>query len=173
MKNTMIAAVSVLFLFGCASTSKVTGGPEWTMKGTGAFKDGGGKVFYGVGLAGAGSIKDESLRRETADNRARADLQKVFNTYTSSLMKDYSGTDGELVERAIKTFQSGTLSGVQITDRYQKDDGTLYSLAKLDLDQFKKAMDLAKDMNTAAKEYLQKKSDAMFEELAKEENKAR
>ena len=169
MRKNILLAFAVLFVTACATTGKLSNGaPEWTLNGSGAFSGGGEKVFCGVGLAGA-SIKDESLRREAADNRARADLQKVFNVYSGSLMKDYSGTDGELVERAIKTYQGGSLSGVEITKRYQRPDGTMYSLAQLDLAQFKKFVELEQSLNSAAKEFLRKKSDAMFDELAKEE----
>ena len=168
MRKNILLVFAVVFVAACATTGKLSNGaPEWTLNGSGAF-NGGEKVFYGVGLAGL-SIKDESLRREAADNRARADLQKVFSTYTGSLMKDYSGTDGELVERAIKTYQGGSLSGVEITKRYQRPDGTLYSLAQLDLAQFKKFVELEQSLNSVAKEFLRKKSDAMFDELAKEE----
>ncbi|MBI4668040.1 MAG: hypothetical protein HY747_02460 [Elusimicrobia bacterium] len=154
-KWNFVLPMGAVLLAACAATrvSKVTGGPEWTMKGSGAFKDAGANVFYGVGVADP-TIKSTSLKRDAADNRARADLQKVFNTYTASLMKDYQGTDGQLVEQAIET-----------------GDGTLYALAKLDLEQFKKAMELAKEMDSAAKQYVRQRSDALFEELAKEENK--
>jgi len=172
MEKNLLLVVVLCFSAACATTGKVTGGPDWTMKGSGAFSSGGDKAFYGVGLA-APTVKDESLRREAADNRARADLQKVFSTYSGSLMKDYSGTDGELVERVVKTWQNGSLSGVQVIDRYQRDDGTLYSLVKLDLNQFKKFLEMEKGLNAEAKEYLRKRSDAMFEELAKDENKER
>lgn len=170
MGKNLIAVFVVMFTAACASTGGrlPNGSPDWTLNGSGAFSDSGEKVFYGVGLAGP-SIKDESLRREAADNRARADLQKVFDTYTGSIMKDYSGTDGELVERAIKTRQSGWLSGVQIVSRYQRSDGTVYCLAKLDLDQFKKFVDLEQSISSAAKKFLRERSDALFDELAKEE----
>ena len=170
-KNLLLVCVSVFFA-ACATTGKVSGGPDWTMKGSGAFSSGGDKAFYGVGLA-ASTIKDESLRREAADNRARADLQKVFSTYSGSLMKDYSGSDGELVERVVKTWQNGSGAGVQVIDRYQRDDGMIYSLVKLDLNQFKKFLEMEKGLNAEAREFLREKSDAMFEELAKEEKNRR
>ena len=159
-----MAAVTALIV-GCASV-----GPDWTSKGSGAFKKDDGKVFYGVGLASA-DIKDKALRRETADNRARADIQKVFDTYTSYLMKDYQGQDGQLIDRACKTFAAGHLSGVEIVDRYAEKDGTAYSLAKLNLETFQKAMDMAKDLSDAARAHIQKRSDTMFDNLEKEEQK--
>lgn len=165
-KSLSVAVVVLcgLFFAGCASI------PKWTTKGAGAFGNTEGKVFYGIGRAGA-DITDKALRIETADNRARADLQRVFDTYSASLMKDYSGTDGELVERAVKTFSAGHISGAQIVDHYTDADGMEYALLKLDLESFKKAMELAKDLNAQAKEYIRQKSDALFEQLGKEEDK--
>lgn len=165
----LAGAVVTLFFVGCATVQKA---PEWTIKGGGAFKKDEGKVFYGVGRASA-EIKDKSLRIETADNRARADLQRVFDTYTAYLMKDYQGDDGQLIERACKTFSAGHLSGVEIVDHYIDKDGTVYALAKLNLETFKKAMELAKELSDAAREYIRKRADAMFEELEKEEQKHR
>jgi len=167
MQKILLLTVVMCFTAACATTSKVTGGPDWTMRGSGAFS-GGGKAFYGVGLA-MPTLKDESLRREAADNRARADLQKIFETYSSGIMKDYSGSDGQLVERVIKTYQNGTRAGVQVVDRYQRRDGTVYSLVKLDLDQFKKYLEAENGISSQTRDYLRNKSDAMFEELAKEE----
>lgn len=165
-KTQIVTAIGVLLVTGCATMSRA---PEWTAKGAGAFKPNE-KVFYGVGRADS-SIRNESLRVETADNRARADLQRVFDTYSASLMKDYAGSDGELVERALKTFSAGHVSGGQVMDRYKDSKGTTYSLVKLDLESFKKAMELARELNGQAKDYIRKRADALFSELGKEETK--
>lgn len=170
MTNLSKLVANVLFLtfvVGCATVQK---GPDWTIKGGGAFKKDEGKIFYGVGRASS-DIKDKALRIETADNRARADLQRIFDTYTAYLMKDYQGQDGQLIERACKTFAAGHLSGVEIVDHYTDSDGTVHALAKLNLETFKKAMELAKELSDAAREQIRKRSDAMFEQLEKEEQK--
>ncbi|MEW6096621.1 MAG: hypothetical protein AB1567_08860 [bacterium] len=156
-------AVVVVLFAGCATT------PDWVRKGAGAFKEKD-KVFYGQGMATA-KIKDKALRQESADNRARADLQRVFDTYTAYLMKDYAGMDGQLIERACKTFSAGHISGAQIVDRWTERDGTIHSLIKLDLATFKEAMELAKELSDTAREHIQKKADAMFDELQREEEK--
>lgn len=156
-------------LIGGVLAGCVTGRPEWITKGAGAFKSSD-HVFYGIGRADA-SIGNESLRIETADNRGRADLQKVFDTFSSSLMKDYSSTDGQQVERAIKTFSAGHISGAQVVDRYTDGKGNSFSLVRLDLEAFKKAMEAAQELSSQAKEYVRKRADALFGELNKEEDK--
>ena len=60
--------------------------PEWVNKGSGAFGGEGKKVFYGVGSASG--IRNSSLACSTADQRARAEISRVFETYSASLMKD-------------------------------------------------------------------------------------
>src|SRR3989441_6143653 len=86
-------------------------------------------------------IGNEPLAKETADNRARADLAKYMDTYTSYLMRDYaaSTTAGDFtktseeqnVERALKTFVSTHLSGVLVVDRSEEHTSELQSLAYL------------------------------------------
>jgi hypothetical protein len=131
MRKIFILALVGLFT-GCAG-GPLKGAPAWALKGAGAFPDAGGRVFYGVGIA-PGSIADASLRREAADNRARADIQRVFSATVEGSMTTYSFNDSERVERVLRTFQSGKISWVQIVDRYSAPDGTVYSLAKLDMD---------------------------------------
>ena len=148
-------------ILGCA-----TGAPKWVAKGTSVFPPSE-KVFYGLGQADP-SIESRDLRAEAADNRARADLQKYFDTYTGYLMKEYDGPDGKLVERGIKTFSAGHLSGVRIADRYERD-GKIYSLAKLDLDEFRKVMEKVPGLSEKARDFLRNRSAEVFEDLRKEE----
>lgn len=116
--------------------------PEWVKKGSGAFNKEKGKLFYGV--SSASGIKNPSLLRTTAENRARNEVAKIFQVYTASLMKDYmaSTTAGDPnvaseeqhVEQAIKTVSTSTLSGVEIVDYWQNPaSGEFFALAQLDL----------------------------------------
>ena len=108
--------------------------PELVLKGGAAFKDSGKGAFYGVGSAPS-TISDEYLRRETADNRARADIQNIFSTSMESTgTTTHTADGGEKVAHTTTTFKSGTISMAQIIDHYQAADGTLYSLAKIDID---------------------------------------
>ena len=134
MKKYLALGFALFFVTACAMFQKNKGAPEWTVKGAGAFNNSGKHVFYGVGIAPA-TINDESLRRETADNRARADIQKVLSTSIEGTMTSYTTNESEKIERVLKTMQSGKISWVQIVDHYNTSDGTVYSLAKLDLDQ--------------------------------------
>src|SRR5438876_12250742 len=104
------------------------------------------KAFYGVGAVMG--IRNEPLAKETADNRARADLAKYIDTYTSYLMRDYaaSTTAGDFtkaseeqnVERSVKTFVPSHLSAEQVVDRREQQDKTgktIHYLPKPDRDE--------------------------------------
>ena len=172
----IIVTCAAFMLSACAS-----GPPKWVEKGPGSMmKDG--KAFYGVG--GASGIKNEPLEKETADNRARADLAKYMDTYTAYLMRDYaaSTTAGDFtksseeqnVERALKTFVSTNLSGVVVVDRWEKEDKggkTIYSLVKMDLETFKDQVGRMKELNEAARDFVRKNAEKAFERLQQEEEK--
>jgi len=182
----VIAVAMVSALVGCGDkkqedTHQLEGikYPEWVMKGSGAFGGEQGRVFYGVGSVSG--IKNHALARTTADNRARAEIAKIFETYSASLMKDYmaSTTAGDMkasseeqhVEQAIKTFSAVTLSGVQVVDHWIHPDGTVYALAQLDLQTFKDNMDKAKELSTSVRDYVRKNAEKAHMDLEKEEEK--
>ena len=127
-------------------------------------------------------VRNEPLAWDTAENRARAEIAKTFETYTAYLMRDYaaSTTAGDFsrnseeqnVERAIKTFSAVTLNGVKPIDRYKDDKtGTYYVLTKLSLEDMKNNLDQAKELNSQVRDYVRKNADRLFERLEKEEEK--
>ena len=133
-------AYTALLLF--VTSTIASGEPAWVTRGSGAFPSDK-KSFYGVGLANG--LKNPALLRTTADNRARDELGKVFETFSASLMKDYMNSSGDQnVEQAIQTFRAGSMQGAEIVDRYLNADGVQYSLCKLDLDKAKELIGAAK-----------------------------
>jgi hypothetical protein len=191
MLKTLAIGLAMVLSVACGSSPEANGGnipanmqgiqfPDWVIKGSGAFPgDEGKQVFYGVGSVSG--IRNHALARTTADNRARAEIQKTFETYSASLMKDYmsSTTAGDMsasdeqqfVESATKTFSAGTLSGVVITEHWFHPDGTVYALAKLDLERFKDSVSKMKDLSAAVRDYVQKNAEKAFEGLDAEEAK--
>ena len=172
----VVLAVATLVLASCS------GSPKWVSKGGGYMSEKDRKAFYGVGAVTG--IRNEPLAKETADNRARADLAKYVDTYTSYLMRDYaaSTTAGDFtktgeeqhVERALKTFVSTHLSGVQVVDRWEKEEKqgkTVYSLAKMDLASFKENIGQMRELNEAARDYVRKNAERAFERLQQEEDR--
>ncbi len=175
VKNLFVTAAA-FGLVACASappaTSAVTGGPEWTNRGGGAFDAPHGKGFYAVGI---GTSKNPSMRRKQADNRSRVELAKVFNTEVTSLFKDYQSTvsDGEKEnfeensEEASQVFTDVKLAGVQIVDHWVSADGTEYSLSYLNLDAFGQTIDAVEKLSKRAAAAIKARASAAHDELNK------
>ena len=178
-------SMGILLVAGCATSPKPSAdpasmGPAWVMKGGGAFDVEKGKVFYGVGIASG--IKNKALLRQTADNRARAEIAKTMETYVATLAKDYmaSTTAGDMsksseeqhVETALKTFSKTTLHGAVIVDRWMdSSDGTMYSLCELDLFSFKEALDKHKELDKQVQDYVRENAEKLHGEMEELENK--
>jgi hypothetical protein len=152
--------------------------PEWITKGSGRHQ--GDASIYGVGSISG--VKNPSLARSAAGDRARAEISKVLEVYSASLMKDYSASttvgdmsassEEQLVSNAIKTFSANTMSGVQVIDHWvHPNDGTMFALAKLDIEGFMKMIDGSKELNEKTKERVKRAAEKAFSDLEAEEAK--
>ena len=157
--------------------------PDWVLKGGGAFTDAGGKAFYGVGSATG--IKNYSLQRTVADDRARGDLAKVFQVYMTSLTKDYqahttagsfaNSTEEQNAEVALKVVVSQVMRGVVIIDHFEIPERREFlSLARLDYDAFErnveaneKFQELPEKLQVDIKERAEKLHEEMEDEAQK------
>ena len=167
-------AVAGLALFACGPTR-----PDWIMKGSGAFKKDS-KVFYGVGIAEG--IHSESLRRQTADNRAIAEISKQLSVVSTNLMRDYmsntsvpadqKANEELFIDNTIKTFTSNVVSGVKIIDRYQDKSGALYSLASINLEDLKTLAGEAKGLSAEVRQHIKANAEKAFDKMSEEEAKS-
>ena len=191
MKHLLL--VGLIFLFGaCVSIPELPPqpkalvdykAPKWALVGGGAFTDSEGKAFYGVGSATG--IKNYSLQRQIADDRARADLAKVFEYYVETLTKDYqahttagsfaTSSEEQNAEAAVKVVVSSTLRGVTIIDHFEiPARRELISLARLDYDAFKQNVTQAeefKQLPQKVREDIKDRADALHEEMEEESRK--
>src|SRR5262245_37349202 len=169
-----IALVLLIGLVACG------GPPKWVKQGSGAFNDKDTKAFYGVGAVTG--VRNEPLAWDTAENRARAEIAKTFETYTGYLMRDYAAsttagdftrnTEEQNVERAIKTVTTTTLSGVRPIERYKDEKTSTYDvLTKMNLEELNDKLKQAKELNSQVREYVRRNADKLFERLEKEEEK--
>ena len=151
--------------------------PEWVIKSSGAFKDSNGKAFYGI--ASASEIKNYSLQRIAADDRARNEISKIFKIYIKALTKDYMehNTAGDLsrsseeqkIQVVMKAVTANTLIGVQIIDHWEHPGkNVMFSLARLDLESFKKNLSRHKELSKEAREAIKEGADALHDELEQE-----
>ena len=191
MKHLLLVGLMVLF-GACASIPQIPeepkalseyDAPAWVLIGGGAFTDDRGKAFYGVGSATG--IKNYSLQRQIADDRARADLAKVFAYYVEALTKDYQAhttagsfaesTEEQNSEAALKVVVSQTLRGVVIVDHFEiPERRELISLARLDYDAFKRNVEQAEtfqELPPQVREDIKERADALHEEMEDEARK--
>lgn len=174
-----------LFTFhGCASRPAsgpvAQQAPDWVNKGNGAFKDGGQAAFYGVGIAQG--IRNRALSVTSSDDRARAEIAKIMDSYIAVLTKDYmaSTTAGNMdksseeqhVSQTLKNFSKFTLHGAVIIDHWKDpSDGTMFALCKLDMGAVKKTLEESKELDGKMRDYVRANAEKAFDELAAEESK--
>ena len=177
----VISMVLAMFFIGCGKESKreyasnmYPDAPEWVSRGSGAFMDELDKVFYAVGSASG--IRNMALLRTAADNRARAEMAKVFQYYSASIMSDYMAStladdptvtsEQQHVDQSIKTIAKVTLSGVIIVTHWKdKKSGELFSLARVDLEAFKGNLDRVQNLDQRVKDYVSSNSDRLYGEF--------
>lgn len=175
-----LAALSALV--GCAGRHTpspiAVNAPEWVNKGSGAFKEGATPVFYGVGIAQG--IRNRALSVAAADDRGRAEIAKVMNSYVTVLTKDYmaSTTAGAMdksseeqhVTQTLKNFAKFTLHGAIVVDHWKDPaDGTMFSLVKLDMDSVKKTLEQSKELDGKMRDFVRANAEKAFDDLAAEE----
>ena len=162
----------VLSLVACG------GPPTWVKEGSGALHKEDAKAFYGVGSVVG--VANEPLAWDAAENRARAELAKNFETYTAYLMRDFAAStnagdftkssEEQNVERAIKTFSAVTLTGVRPIDRYKDPEShTYYVLAKLSLQQATRSLVEARELNNDVRDFVRDNAEKLFDRLEQEE----
>jgi hypothetical protein len=153
-------SVGILFIVNC-------GPPSWTYKGSGAYNVGKRRVLYGVGKAKG--IKNEALLRATADNRARAEIFKIIDTYVSIFTKDYAASTTSRKKSASfkgTTFRSTLLLRAKIVDRWRdQKDGTQFSLCEFDLLAFKNTLDEYEELDEEVKDYFRKNAERLHQQL--------
>ncbi|SVC71444.1 uncharacterized protein METZ01_LOCUS324298 [marine metagenome] len=191
MKHLLLVGLIVLF-GACTSIPQIPEppkalidykAPKWVLVGGGAFSDDEGKAFYGVGSATG--IKNYSLQRQIADDRARADLAKVFEYYVETLTKDYqahttagsfaTSSEEQNAEAAVKVVVSSTLRGVTIIDHFEiPERAEMISLARLDYDAFKQNVVEAKEFKqlpNKVRQDIKDRADALHDEMEAEAKK--
>jgi len=173
----VLVAMGTLAFVGCATKKTAEWSPKrpaWVVKGSGAFDEDKGKVFYGVGIASG--IKNRALLISTADNRARAEVAKILETkdyMASTTAGDMSASSEEQhVEQALKTFTKTTLHGAQIIDHWKDpEDSSLFSLCELDLFAFKQALNDYKELDGKVRDFVRENAEKLHKELEEMEQK--
>lgn len=175
--------LSAGLLSACAGKGKpspiANNAPEWVNKGSGAFKDSAGKqVFYGVGSIQG--VRNIPLARQQADDRGRADIAKIMDSYVTSLSKDYAASttagdmskssEEQMVSQTMKNFTKFTLRGAIPVDHWvDRENNIVYSLVKLDMAAVAQTLAESKDLDSKVRDYVKANAEKAFDELAAEE----
>jgi hypothetical protein len=153
------------------------GVPTWVNRGSGAYDGPHGKCFYGVGILSG--VENPGLARQAVDNRARAEIAKIFDLYVAAMMKDYqrSTTAGDFkasaeeqdIVSAQKTITETTLRGVEIREHWSDpQSGTQYALAVLDLNSVSDGLGNANGLNSRVRDYVRENARKAFEDMDQE-----
>ena len=179
----MMALVLTGALVACSSAKlegdlNIKGAPDWVNKGTQVVEDKGGRLINGVAVAP--SMNDPALQTSVADDRARAEIAKVLNSFMKVVSQDYSAAAGsgqdqqneESVSRQIQAITEQNVSGARILTHWPNPkDGSLWSIAQLDLGQVKDMVANSKDMNSAFRDYFAAHADNIFDNMKQGDNK--
>lgn len=179
-KTGLIFSLALLML-ACSSKTTVESdlgmshAPDWVNEGTQYLNNNDGRLFHGVGQAPA--IGDNSLQKSTADNRARAEVARILSSFMDVLSNDYSDASGsgknvlnqQSVSRQIKNLTKVNLTGVKIIGRWKNNkDGSVYSIAELNMEHMKKTLASVKEMNQDLSRYINNHVNNIFDKVAKE-----
>jgi hypothetical protein len=170
-----------LLVAGCSGKHKlVAEGPSWVNRGSGAFKDQGSRIFYGVGAVTG--ISSQSLAVQTADQRARADIARQLDTFVTGLFRDYqtstvavsgkSPVEEQHVDNTLKNLTRISVHGAKVIDHWRdpKTD-TIYSLVRLDLEGIKETVGEMREMDQSLRGYVRSHAESAFDEMRRDEQR--
>ncbi|MGK0441873.1 MAG: hypothetical protein ACJA0N_001678 [Pseudohongiellaceae bacterium] len=162
----------LLGLSACSSNTTIEsdlgidGAPDWVNEGTQTVDNDDGQLLHGVGMAPL--MGDASLQKSTADNRARAEIARILQTFIDSTLSDYTASAGDSadmnIEREIRTSTQLALSGSRILGYWKNEDsGDIYAFAEISLDAMDELIATADNLNASFKQFYQKNSKANFD----------
>lgn len=171
----VLLAVSILI--SCSGREKRASAPpqmpDWCIKQSGVVSDQSrGHLIVGVGAVTG--IKSPAMARVNADGQARAEIAKIFNSYTENLLKQYQRStrmDDKTSEeqdfmQATRIFSKLNVRGAAIEDRYvDEKTNTWYSKAVIPFDKFNDLIQANEELSEKIRQYVRQNADQAFKEL--------
>lgn len=143
--------------------------PEWVVRGSRVEKG----TLFGVGAATG--IQNIELARSTSANRGRAEISKILEVYSASLMKDYqesvtagdfsNSSESQMVQQAIKTFSANLMNGTEVLEYWADQDKTVYALVQLDFARARDAAAAQAEMSPGLRGWLDQNGDKTLADL--------
>ncbi len=164
--------LAVIFLAACSSNTTIEsdlgidGAPGWVNEGTQAVDNDDGQLLHGVGMAPP--MGDTSLQKSTADNRARAEIARILQTYVDSTLNDYTASVGDSadmnIEREIRTATQLALSGSRILGHWKHEEtGDIYAFAELSIEAMDELIAKADNLSSSFKQFYDDNNKANFD----------
>ncbi|ARN74245.1 LPP20 family lipoprotein [Oceanicoccus sagamiensis] len=168
----LILSVFFLGLGACSSNTTIEsdlgidGAPAWVNEGTQAVDNDDGQLLHGVGMAPP--MGDTSLQKSAADNRARAEIARILQTYVDSTLNDYTASVGDSaelnIEREIRTATKLAISGSRILGHWKHEEtGDIYAFAELSIEAMDELIAKADNLSSAFKQYYDDNNKANFD----------
>lgn len=135
--------IAISMLVGCAAGGAlIVDETPWYLMSSGAHDTPRGRAFYGIGKAEG--LRNATLLRATAVNRARASMAEVLDGYVAELFHSARAMPAltmEEGEQVIGALVRNALKSSVISDQWSDPErGRLYALCRLDLDRFKQVL---------------------------------
>lgn len=183
--KSLLLAVLITSFYGCSSEPTqvesnlgIKGAPDWVNKGSNILSTKDGRLFHGVGSAS--QMGDMALQKATADDRARAEVARMFSSYMDVVSNDYmasaksgeTGVSEESVSRQVKNTTRVNLAGARIIGSWRDPkSNAIWSIAELDMNHVKSTIAGVTDMNVDLKRYIETSADNIFDRVAAKEKK--
>lgn len=155
MVTAALLATIAGFLVACATTTTESRfRTPWYEQSSGAYDTEQGKVFFGIGVAD--QLKNRSLQRVNADNRARHEMGRILEQFSKALAVTAAQTgDPGLktmpqvqVQAALHSLMRQALRLAIVSDHWVKpESGQMMALCTLDLEQYKAALSKHKTLD--------------------------
>jgi hypothetical protein len=120
-------------------------------------------------------VGDDALQRAIADDRARAEVARIFSSYLDVATRDYQAagrsgeakTSEETVSRQILALTKVNLAGAKIVARWlDTRTRTVYAIAELDVNQVKDVLAANQEMSADLRGYLDANAHNVFDRVA-------
>lgn len=139
---------------GCVRPTIIAEETPWHMQPSGMYNTAHGQEFYGVGIAEG--LRNTTLLRATAANRARQEMARVLDNYVVELLHAVQTQPiltMEEGEQLIGSLVRKTLKRAVISE-YQSDpsQAKIYALCRIDLETFKQVLRLEKGISRDLRE---------------------
>lgn len=174
-----IVVAALMMLTACSgrtvvkSNLGIAGAPDWVNQGSQALDNKDQRLIHGIGSAPA--MNDLSLQTSTADDRARAEVARVLSSLMRVVSQDYAAAAGmgkdqqneTSISRQIESITNQNVSGALIIAHWRDPkNGTMWSLAELDMKNVKQLVAGSQELNAGFKDYFAAHADNLFDNSA-------